>query len=176
MKRWRPRPAAEYTIRVRQLPRRRLAPDQVFPLRRGLREPGEDPPPEERRLRRLPRARRETLRRRGRPRRGVAKEVPHGRPHQQKAVEERAAQQGRSPRQQPRFQLRQVSAVTRTSRRTSGMKRIPLCVAIVAVAAAVGSRAAGRRKRGDPRRTPAVEIFQRYKDAVVDPMGPMANP
>ena len=28
----------------------------------------------------------------------------------------------------------------------------------------------------DPRRTPAVEIFQRYKDAVVYLTGPMANP
>jgi S1-C subfamily serine protease len=57
------------------------------------------------------------------------------------------------------------------------MKHIPLCLAIVAVAAAAWAHEPPAAASGaDPRRTPAVEIFQRYKDAVVYLTGPMLNP
>jgi serine protease Do len=57
------------------------------------------------------------------------------------------------------------------------MKRILLCVAIVAIAAVAWAQETLKAGSGaDPRRTPAVEIFQRYKDAVVYLTGPMVNP
>ena len=59
----------------------------------------------------------------------------------------------------------------------AGMKRNLLCVAIVAVAAAGWAQEPlAARSAADPRRTPAVEIFQRYKDAVVYLTGPMLGP
>jgi serine protease Do len=57
------------------------------------------------------------------------------------------------------------------------MRRNLLCVAIVAVAAAAWAQEPlAARSAADPRRTPAVEIFQRYKDAVVYLTGPMLGP
>jgi serine protease Do len=57
------------------------------------------------------------------------------------------------------------------------MKRILLCVAILAVAAATwGQESHSAGSAADPRRTPAVDIFQRYKDAVVYLTGPMLGP
>jgi serine protease Do len=57
------------------------------------------------------------------------------------------------------------------------MKRVLCCVAIIAVAAGVrGQEPLAAKSGADPRRTPAVEIFQRYKGAVVYLTGPMLGP
>jgi serine protease Do len=57
------------------------------------------------------------------------------------------------------------------------MKRALLCAAIALFAAAGrGEEPLVPRGAADPRRTPAVEIFQRYKDAVVYLTGPMIGP
>jgi serine protease Do len=57
------------------------------------------------------------------------------------------------------------------------MKRVLLCVAIAAFAATVRAQEPlAPRAAADPRRTPAVEIFQRYKDSVVYLTGPMLGP
>ena len=57
------------------------------------------------------------------------------------------------------------------------MKLILSCIAIVAVTAAGWAQEPlAARVAADPRRTPAVEIFQRYKDAVVYLTGPMLGP
>jgi serine protease Do len=66
-------------------------------------------------------------------------------------------------------------------RRESSMiavKRVMGCAAGLAVfaAAAFGQDAATVKPQADARHTPAVEIFQRYKDAVVYLTGPMAGP
>ncbi len=56
------------------------------------------------------------------------------------------------------------------------MKRALLYLVIVAVAAVARGQEPPAANRADPRRTPAVEIFQHYKDAVVYLTGPMINP
>jgi serine protease Do len=57
------------------------------------------------------------------------------------------------------------------------MKRILLSAAIVfSAAAAWAQEPLGVRDAADPRRTPAVDVFQRYKDAVVYLTGPMTGP
>ena len=58
------------------------------------------------------------------------------------------------------------------------MKRISLCAAALATlaAAAVAQDPIAPKNPADPRHTPAVEVFQRYKDAVVYLTGPMVGP
>jgi len=58
------------------------------------------------------------------------------------------------------------------------MKRILLCVAAIAALAAIGfaQDAVAPKNSADPRHTPAVEVFQRYKDSVVYLTGPMVGP
>jgi serine protease Do len=58
------------------------------------------------------------------------------------------------------------------------MKQALLCaVGLTAIAAtALAEDAAAVKPQANPRHTPAVEIFQRYKDAVVYLTGPMAGP
>ena len=172
------RSAAELRSRVRQLPRRRLAPDQVLPVPGRFRERQEDAAPDQRRLRRLPRAGREALRRRelGNDEE-LQKKYRKAVRHHEGAVEERAMHDVPRHRQQPRLRFRQVLAVDRASRERAAMKRVLLCAAIAAFAAAGWAQEPlAPRAAADPRRTPAVEIFQRYKDSVVYLTGPMVGP
>jgi serine protease Do len=57
------------------------------------------------------------------------------------------------------------------------MRRVLLCVVVATcVSSTWAEEPSATKGTADPRRTPAVEIFQRYKDAVVYLTGPMANP